>query len=247
MAFEEDPPASAPEWIVTFSDMVSLLVTFFVLLLTFTSSGASETVKSKLRLKGANGVFNRAAGSDMIEDARQTELIDSINALEASTEQHSRPDIELPQDLEKMGQKLDSLHVPFDLNEVFDGIALRFGPDESFAPGSATPTPALVKSLREMASVLPHYPLLITVEGHTDTHFQPTSAFPDADSLGLARAHAAARILIESGRIEARDVMIATRGSLIARDDNETPVGRLLNRRVEIRLVRAPTILQGRR
>jgi len=32
MAIEEDPPAGIPEWVVTFGDMMSLLLTFFILL-----------------------------------------------------------------------------------------------------------------------------------------------------------------------------------------------------------------------
>ena len=63
----------------------------------------------------------------------------------------------------------------------------------------------------------------------------------------MARAHAAARILVESGELAAKDVMITTRGSLIPREDNETPMGRLMNRRVEIRLLKGPSILQGQR
>jgi len=34
---EEEQPACAPEWMVTFSDIVTLMVTFFVLMLTFSS------------------------------------------------------------------------------------------------------------------------------------------------------------------------------------------------------------------
>jgi chemotaxis protein MotB len=32
MAIQEDPPAGVPEWVVTFGDMMSLLLTFFILL-----------------------------------------------------------------------------------------------------------------------------------------------------------------------------------------------------------------------
>jgi len=34
---EDDPPAGAPDWMVTFSDCMTLLLTFFVLLITFAS------------------------------------------------------------------------------------------------------------------------------------------------------------------------------------------------------------------
>lgn len=46
---EDAPPAGAPGWIVTFTDMMSLLLTFFILLLTFSST---ETQKLK-ELAGA--------------------------------------------------------------------------------------------------------------------------------------------------------------------------------------------------
>jgi len=36
---EEDKPAGAPEWMVTFSDCMTLLLTFFVLMLSFSSFG----------------------------------------------------------------------------------------------------------------------------------------------------------------------------------------------------------------
>ena len=32
MAVEEDPPAGVPEWVVSFGDMMSLLLTFFIML-----------------------------------------------------------------------------------------------------------------------------------------------------------------------------------------------------------------------
>ena len=39
---EDDSPEGAPEWMVTFSDCMTLLLTFFVLLLSFTSYGSHE-------------------------------------------------------------------------------------------------------------------------------------------------------------------------------------------------------------
>lgn len=245
MAFEEDPPASAPEWIVTFSDMVSLLVTFFVLLLTFTATGQTRDALGKMRLAGSSGIMPRQDGTDPIEDVRDMSKLDSVDAVGASTQQHSRPDIELPQDLEHMGQKLDALHVAQDLNQIFDGLVLRFPPECSFAPGSATPTPALVKSLREMAKVLPHYPLLITIEGHTDDHFQPDDAHPDAESLSLARALAAANLLRADPAFAEIQLGLAARGAMYPRVENDSPLGRLSNRRIEIRLQKAPSLRRG--
>jgi chemotaxis protein MotB len=38
MAIEEDPPAGVPEWVVTFGDMMSLLLTFFIMLVSMSET-----------------------------------------------------------------------------------------------------------------------------------------------------------------------------------------------------------------
>ena len=53
----EDPgPPGAPEWVVTFTDMISLLVTFFVLLMTFSSLDAFDALKIDAWLDGNKGI-----------------------------------------------------------------------------------------------------------------------------------------------------------------------------------------------
>ncbi|MEZ4766111.1 MAG: flagellar motor protein MotB [Calditrichia bacterium] len=56
---QEEAPAGAPLWIVTFSDLMSLLLTFFVLLLSFSSIQEVEFQKALGSLKGALGVLPR--------------------------------------------------------------------------------------------------------------------------------------------------------------------------------------------
>jgi chemotaxis protein MotB len=238
MAHEEEEAApEAPEWIVTFSDMITLLVTFFVLLLTFQSSGGAAQSARKLGLAGSRGVLP-GQGFDPIgsEDA---------GLGQGDDEEHTRPDIELPEDLAKMGQKLDALHIPHDLNEIFDGLRLRFGTECSFAPGSATPSRELIRSLDELGNVLKHYPLLITVEGHTDGYFQPDDQHPDAESLSLARAMVAARILQSSAGFPDGALFVVPRGAMYPRVDNDSPLGRLTNRRVELSLLKNPSVPGG--
>jgi chemotaxis protein MotB len=54
---QEEAAAGAPLWIVTFSDLMSLLLTFFVLLLSFSSIQEVEFQKALGSLKGALGVL----------------------------------------------------------------------------------------------------------------------------------------------------------------------------------------------
>lgn len=44
MAFQEDPPMGVPEWLVTFGDMMSLLLTFFIMLVSMSELKSEQRV-----------------------------------------------------------------------------------------------------------------------------------------------------------------------------------------------------------
>ena len=52
---EEEPEQGAPDWLMTFSDLVSLLVTLFIMMLTFTTQEEEDRVKIMNILKGSFG------------------------------------------------------------------------------------------------------------------------------------------------------------------------------------------------
>ena len=59
----EDPgPKGAPEWVVTFTDMISLLVTFFVLLMTFSSIEDYDRLRVDGFLTGTRGNIKQIGG-----------------------------------------------------------------------------------------------------------------------------------------------------------------------------------------
>lgn len=58
MAFQEDPPAGVPEWLVTFGDMMSLLLTFFIMLVSMSE------LKSEQRIAVAVEAMKKQFGRD---------------------------------------------------------------------------------------------------------------------------------------------------------------------------------------
>ena len=75
-----DDGPDVPEWIVTFSDMISLLVTFFVLLMTFSSLEEDDVIKVKGAMTGTPGVILDDLSRDMVKaplDLMAKLLIDS--------------------------------------------------------------------------------------------------------------------------------------------------------------------------
>lgn len=53
---KDDGPPGAPAWMMTFSDITTLLLTFFILIMTFSSIEKEKFDKARGSLKGALGV-----------------------------------------------------------------------------------------------------------------------------------------------------------------------------------------------
>lgn len=231
----EDDGPEVPEWIVTFSDMISLLVTFFVLIMTFSSMEEDEIIKVKGAMMGTAGTINDTLGDAAVRP-KITE-IDKTDPIRGIKDRHSRPPEELPEDVEKVAQKKTDEHVELDLRKIGDGLALEFGEPCYFEPGSAELPPELERSARELGVVLGAYPYMVLVEGFTDTAFRPTPTYPDAESLALARAAAVADVMCGQGGLERAKVLLNGPATDKPLGDNSTATGRRLNRRVSIRVL----------
>jgi chemotaxis protein MotB len=235
--FVEEQPAGAPEWIVTFSDMISLLVTFFVMLMSFSTITDRETmliVEAFANSRG--GVVLNPLGPDAVEPP-PIDRLSGIHSMRGAPRPHARPDEELLVTLEEMGQRDDEEHVELDLAATPDGLRIAFDERAAFAPGSAEVAPALERALGELGRVLESYGYLVVVEGHTDGAFEPTPRFPSAQALGAARAAAAARVLLATSALSLESVQVAGLGAERPRADDGTAGGRTLNRRVELRVL----------
>lgn len=249
MAKQKDGPPpveggpQTPEWIVTFSDMISLLVTFFVLLLTFSSLESEDVLKLKGLTSGGSGVVVADLASSMISEPvhrlTKTDLIRGIK------DPHSRPPEELPDEIAKHGYERGKDQIEMDLSSIGDGLEIPFGDPCQFAPGSAEVPAELASRASELAEVVSHYPYMVLVEGFTDDAFRATPTYPDAESLALARARAVADIMVGTTELERMKVLIAGPGAERPVASNETAGGRRENRRVSVRLLTLPVSYQN--
>lgn len=233
---EEDLPVSAPDWIVTFADMISLLVTFFILLMTFSSLDSYESFLVHGNLTGTRGVLRDPGGATAPEPP-QADLISAMDGARGASSPHTRPPEGLPDSLEEMGQRLSEQHLEIDLSDVADGLLIHFDPRTAFAPGSAQVEPALARALGELGRTLQHYPHLVAIEGHTDGAFEPSPSYPEAEDLAMARAQAAARVLLEQSEFPQTLLQVAGLGDAHPLASNASARGRAANRRVEVRIL----------
>lgn len=247
---EEEEGGGAPEWIVTFSDMISLLVTFFVMLMSFsTMEKRQEMVVVGAFEKPKRGVIETVKRPDAVPPPAKDRM-SSVHPVRGARNPHSRPDEALTENLEEMGQKPTDEHLAMDFSQMADGLQLGFDQRGNFAPGSAEVSPMLRKSLAELGRIMQHYGHLVVVEGFTDSAFVPTPTYPTPEALSAARAAAAAQVMIEESGLTPSMVQIAGLGASRPLGKADTAVGRSKDRRVEVRIValskhRAAHLLEG--
>ncbi|MFT5048658.1 MAG: chemotaxis protein MotB [Chlamydiales bacterium] len=232
---EEPPLEGAPEWITTFVDMISLLVTFFILLFTFSSTEEYMKFPFPQELTGSRGTIEDDHGASMT-DPPENDTMSAMHPTRGGQDPHTRPPDALLKNSEEMGQRALEGDIEFDPLSARDGIVMHFEESACFKPGDATVNSSLRRSLTQMAGVMQHYPNPIVIEGHTDSEFKPSSRYPTAEALSCARAVAAAEILMASSNISPKRLQVAGLGSTAPLNTNSTARERTRNRRIEVRI-----------
>ncbi len=104
----------------------------------------------------------------------------------------------------------------------------------TFASGSSTIQAASYGEVDNLAAILKTYEdVNIAIEGHTDN----TGNAAMNEKLSVARAEAV-KARLESTGIDASRISAAGFGSATPRETNDTPEGRAMNRRIEVRIVK---------
>lgn len=226
----------APLWITTFVDMISLLVTFFILLLTFSSMRDDDEFGYPRNLIGTAGVLEGQGKSDMV--APNDDIMQAYDLLKGGRQSHARSAADLPESIEDMGQNLTDEHLEIDLRQASSGLRIVFPERAGFAPGSAWINAPLRKALGEMGRTLEYYPHTVLIEGFTDGAFQSSADYPTAFDLSLARAAAAAKVMSEESGLPPALVQVAGLGSERPRSSGEdSALERRIDRRVEVIVV----------
>lgn len=237
MAIQDaEPPAGAPDWIVTFADMISLLVTFFILLMTFSSLESYDVFKVEGNITGTTGTLS-SDGSDSSIPPPKVDIMAAKDAQRGAQIPHSRPSEELLEQVNETGIKASDKDVELDLAALSDGMLIQFDERAAFKPGSAELTEELRRSVEDTAGVLEHYGYTLIFEGHTDNAFKPAGRYGTETALSIARAQAAAEAALGASSLHPMQIQVAGYGANRPLDSNETAEGRRRNRRVEVRVM----------
>jgi chemotaxis protein MotB len=148
--------AGAPAWMVTYSDMVTLLLTFFVLLLSMASMDSIKFQSAAGSLKGAFGVLG-SSEKTAISKPRIVEFApiedDYVYRL-----------------YQKVQNSISHLKLTREVELVKDrgAIVLRVNSSILFEPGETRVKPEAYPVLRNIAALVSPLPLNLRIEGNTD-------------------------------------------------------------------------------
>ena len=215
-------------WMATFADLATLLLTFFVLLLSFANM---DVVKFRMALgsvQDALGVNSQHPGDFA---ALSTSPIELSN-VESAVNPDLMEQLELLKTVEQM-LKDEGLESTVEANINERGIALRVKGTVLFAAGSDKLLSGAGRTLYGITEVTKKIGMPLVVEGHTDPRPIRTSRFPSNWELSSARAIATMRYLVEKGKLAPKRVSVAGYAHLRPIATNRTSKGRAKNRRVE--------------
>ncbi len=216
-----DEKRDTQAWVMTYGDMMSLLLVFFILLVSFSTIQETKFHDAAVSLRGAFGLTGHPPSSLHLPE------------LAASRERPPQRQMaaRLARELEQslLGAGLDK-EVDIDVGQ--EGIAVRVSAPCLFASGQAELKPEAAQLIAGLARLLGEFTHPVRVEGHTDNIPIHNGRFDSNWELSAARAVAAARGL-EAAGVAAERLSAAGCGEHRPVADNATPEGRACNRRVE--------------
>src|SRR5688572_13714998 len=262
-----DAPADLPEfrsgsppWLMTFADLMVLLMSFFVLMLSF-----SEMDPEKFRVMSGSlteefGVQSEvtAANSPAGTSTEQREFSPAIpeptdeNEVRQHTVESNQSTLDLALELrarELEAQELAAADQAQELRAVFqqeidDGkllirqegsnVVIQLLEKDSFPSGSAELEPSSLATLATIGELVGGMTGAITVSGHTDNvPVRAGGPYRSNWELSAARAASVGHELLAAGLDPAR-LMVSGHADTQPRAANDTAANRALNRRVDI-------------
>ena len=157
-----DCPAGAPAWMVTYSDLVTLLLTFFVLLLSMANMDPVRFVAATSSLKDAFGMQKESDNKDFAIPIFPNQPKSEYSPIQM----HPTEKI-----YEKVKSKIDSLRLNNDIGLIKnddDSIILRISDSILFAPGQSEIARKSLPILNNIAEIIKPLPMDLRIEGHTD-------------------------------------------------------------------------------
>ncbi len=265
---EKQESGGVPAWVMTFADLMTLLMCFFVLLLSFSEMDVAKFKQLSGSMKEAFGVQSEIQvktipkGTSVvaqefspgkpeptpINTVRQFTIDSNRNTLDAlsrelkeieETREHARRlRMALKEEIDKGSVSIQTEGMK---------VIVHIMENASFDSGYADLRPEFMPVLEEIADLIDNNSGEVTVSGHTDNVPIRNDKFRSNWDLSTSRAVSVAHQLLRLASIDAERVIVTGHADTRPRASNDTPEDRAKNRRVDISIVRGKEIDELRR
>ncbi len=218
---EEIPDAGAPAWMTIYGDMMTLLLCFFVLLLSFSSIDEGKFSTAIYFIQGALGILpdNVSVNKDAGQPMSQLQKLQEMN-------------------LEEKVKKIDDLAIEQGLSREISveisegGMLIRLGSQILFKSGSAV----LKKEAHSVLQIIGETIADVTeviVAGHTDNLPITSGKFKSNWQLSSERSISVINYLTKSCNVPSEILVASGYSEYKPLVENNSPENRKENRRVE--------------
>ena len=264
---EKQEAAGVPAWVMTFADLMTLLMCFFVLLLSFSEMDVAKFKQLSGSMKEAFGVQSEIdvrtipKGTSVVaqefspgkpeptslNQIRQFTIDSNRNTLDAlsrelaeikETREHARRlRMALKEEIEKGSVSIRTEGMK---------VIVHLMEKTSFDSGYADVRPEFMPVLEKIAGLIDNNSGEITVSGHTDDVPISNERFRSNWDPSTSRAVSVAHELLKRAPIDDERVTVTGHADTRPRADNDTSENRAKNRRVDVSIVRGKEIDQLR-
>lgn len=234
MMDDDDGDGDGAAWMATFSDLATLLLTFFVLLLSFANLDVIEFRMMLGSVRDAMGVDSNHPGTYEALSTSPVEFSKNPSSSRLQLMEEMQMLHKVKKAIEDSGM---SAAMEAELSER--GVVVRVKEAVLFPSASAKmrtgDAHTVLAAIRKITDDLE---AKLLVEGHTDNRPIRSTKYPSNWELSAARAIAAMRHLVDEEKLDARRIGVAGYGDQRPVSSNDSAEGRARNRRVEFIFLR---------
>lgn len=244
---DEEGHGSSERWLLTYSDMITLLLALFIMLYTMSSV---DTEKFKALASSLSAFFNNgttttvvaegagsASGTDMDMSFSIGEPTPSVSSgSDAGASPGASPSESTPQEIAaKLNALIQANGIANSVSVHIEerGVVVRLEEGMMFPSGSATINQSAVETMNKISEIIKSTTNYIRVEGSTDNVPIENSQFASNWELASKRGINVAKLIIQSG-VDPTRISVTSYGEYRPIASNDTELNKQKNRRVDI-------------
>lgn len=217
-------------WMITYSDMITIILCFFIIFFTFSAKEISALYSVK------NSLINRV---EKLSN-ENTKLVEERASLSEELFHIKNVETDLDTSNEEFISFLrnNDFLADVSITQKENELVIRFKNNILFDSGSAEITEDGYKILAKIADKLRMIDNNFVVEGFTDNIPINTEQFPSNWELSSARAINVVKFFIHKKHISDKRISFSGWGERKPIASNDTEEGRAKNRRIEVRIIK---------